>query len=246
MVRNSLSVLLLLEKLRPSCLHHLPPSTRLTRTLLTFLIGIILHTPYSIPHTPYSILHLPQWYYLYPGNDIFMEEEVRPYLSALLTSVYCSKRIQQTLDLSLSSPGLPSFYELLVTLQSHPPSLLPSPPSATSLCWHSLQLCLTETLSSPATSSFLSNRGSQSLSAIFSGNNIATLSVSSLSLFIRSSCVVTEYDPLIKPLYCMHQLPVDVESFLLPLETDKHLLQLYIGAVSQNAVQWALYINHTL
>lgn len=101
-VKNCLLVQLLLEKLRPSSLAHLPPSTRLARTLTTFLIGTSLYLDSTSSLTSLS---------LGSGNDLFLEREVRPSLSALLT-VFCSEIFQRSMDLSVPIPGLPAFQEL--------------------------------------------------------------------------------------------------------------------------------------
>ena len=118
-VKDSLHVQLLLELLRPSCLVHSPPTTRFARALLIFLLGTdfkcaslhsvpavdILHCKY-LTSILFPLLPLPPL--PSSGNDLFLEQEVRPYLSALL-SVFCSL---QEMDFTVPIPGLASFHEL--------------------------------------------------------------------------------------------------------------------------------------
>ena len=66
------------------------------------MVSVLELCCYPPPSLPLSI---------YVGNDIFMDSEVRPLLSSLLT-VYYSHSIQQNLNLTLPIPGLSSFHSL--------------------------------------------------------------------------------------------------------------------------------------
>ncbi|XP_015763602.1 PREDICTED: RNA polymerase II-associated protein 1-like [Acropora digitifera] len=83
-VTRTLQFVLMLEKWRPSCLRHVSMASRIARLMCVFLTG----------------------------NDLFLNSQVRDYLSALLR-IYTSPSRQNQLDFSSSIPGLTSFYDLL-------------------------------------------------------------------------------------------------------------------------------------
>lgn len=85
-VTRTLQFVLMLEKWRPSCLRHVSMASRIARLMCVFLTG----------------------------NDLFLNSQVRDYLSALL-GIYTSPSRQNQLDFSSSIPGLTSFYDLFAS-----------------------------------------------------------------------------------------------------------------------------------
>ncbi|XP_029211731.2 RNA polymerase II-associated protein 1-like isoform X2 [Acropora millepora] len=85
-VTRTLQFVLMLEKWRPSCLRHVSMASRIARLMCVFLTG----------------------------NDLFLNSQVRDYLSALLR-IYTSPSRQNQLDFSSSIPGLTSFYDLFAS-----------------------------------------------------------------------------------------------------------------------------------
>lgn len=86
-VTRTLEFVLMLEQWRPSCLRHVSMASRIARLMCVFLTG----------------------------NDLFLNSQVRDYLSALLR-IYTSPSRQSQLDFSSSIPGLTSFYDLFASL----------------------------------------------------------------------------------------------------------------------------------
>jgi hypothetical protein len=169
-VKDSLHVQLLLEQFRPSCLAHLPPSTRLARTLITFLIG----------------------------NDLFLEKEIRPYLSALLC-LFSSPGMQKEMDLTLPIPGLASFHEFYQSLLAQFSAVSYGDPLFSCFVLLPLQRHFPVSLRRTVWDQYSH-----------------TLRLLSLPL---------------------DQLPVKLDSFLLPPETDHQLLDLYMGALATESVR---------
>lgn len=104
---NTLRFLLLLEQTNSPLLAGISHTTRLARIMCVFLAGklSIKTRPQIFSCCDVGVSHMCS------GSDLFREERVHEYLSALL-HWYCAPRSVMSIDLSETIPGLASFSDL--------------------------------------------------------------------------------------------------------------------------------------